>query len=66
MAKQTTQQIDGRNLGQLVAQAVAGNGYCPTLSHPELQAMADAYDAACETLGLKNRAWRGGLAAVRQ
>ena len=60
MARATEQELDGRHLGELLVMALKGNGYCPTLSRPELSAMADAYDAVCRELELPNRAWRGG------
>jgi hypothetical protein len=59
--KTTTQDLDGALLGQLLAQAISGNSYIPTLSRPEQKAIADAYDAACKELGLSHRAWRGSL-----
>jgi hypothetical protein len=53
------QRYDGRLLGELIGMAERGNDYCPTFARPEDKGMADAYDAACVSLGLPNRAWRG-------
>jgi hypothetical protein len=64
MTKTTMRDLDGALLGRLLAQAISGNAYIPTLSHPAQQALANAYDAACAELGLSHRAWRGSRRAA--
>jgi hypothetical protein len=64
MKTTTKQDLDGALLGSLLAQAIKGSDYRPSLARPEQQALADAYDAACKELGLSHRAWRGSRRAA--
>jgi hypothetical protein len=61
---QSNQDLDGALLGKLLAQALKGDTYQPTLAHPTQLALADAYDAACAELGLSHRSWRGSRKAA--
>jgi hypothetical protein len=62
MAKTAKQTLNGRQLGEIIASTLT-SGYVPTFSRPELQEMANAYDAAMAGLGRSERAWRGSKAA---
>ena len=48
----------------LIATAIESEAYCPTLSRPEQQADADAFDEEMARLGSSKKAWRGSRVAA--
>ena len=56
--KRAPKTFDAALLGELVGLALRGTGYVPTLSSPEQKPMADAFDAARDTITAQATAHR--------